>query len=427
MGWHRENIFLRLLLFAIFFFLLPDLVFSYMVDIKVVNGTTQGKVAKGVPVTLHLLKEEDGSSKLLRSFKALSDTKGFANMTIQPDGDASHIMASAEYRGFTYRSSVVPVDQNKSDYELSVNVYELSDEDGLVYIKERRIFLQTIDDGMLSVVDGLTIANTGNKTYVGRFNDQSQLNETARIGIPTGYEQPNVNGPVDLDQVRTFGNAMVFQEMIPPGEKMLFLSYKVRSDVGRFELHYPISTPHKKLKLLIPVDFEWNVKVRKLKKIDNLTLGQTVYRQWEGKDLEIIIDESTEAMDSGLRASIGFSMGPRIVLADPNKAGKFGKNEIAIFAAFFITILLGFFYIKKNGHTAMDIRNTSLSGGQSNKKLSEEKSRLYSLIKRLDRELDGNHEERALFKPHRTLILGRIEDIDMVLKNGKTIKGSHKA
>jgi hypothetical protein len=178
---------------------------------------------------------------------------------------------------------------------------------------------------------------------------------------------------------------------------------------------------------LIPVDFEWNVKVRKLKKIDNLTLGQTVYRQWEGRDLEIIIDESTEAMDSGLRASIGFSMGPRIVLADPNKAGKFGKNEIAIFAAFFITILLGFFYIKKNGHTAMDIGNASLSGSQSNKKLSEEKSRLYSLIKRLDRELDGSHGKRELFKPQRTLLLDRIEEIDMVLKNGKTIRGSQRA
>ena len=376
---------------------------------------------------MHLFKEEGQSSELLESLKSETDLNGFASFIIEHSRGESHLGVSTEYRGVTYSTPLLQTAQGMDNYDIPLTVYELSDEDGLVYIKERRVFIQSIKDGLLTIVDGLTIANTGNKTYVGRFNDQSQINETVRIGIPTDYEQPDINGPVDLDQVRTFGNAMVLQEMIPPGEKMLFLSYKVRSDIGRFELHYPISTPHKKLKLLIPVDFEWNVKVRKLKKIDNLTLGQTVYRQWEGRDLEIIIDESTEAIDSGLRASIGFSMGPRIVLADPNKAGKFGKNEIAIFAAFFITILLGFFYIKKNGHTAMDIGNASLSGSQSNKKLSEEKSRLYSLIKRLDRELDGSHGKRELFKPHRTLLLDRIEEIDMVLKNGKTIRGSQRA
>ena len=34
--------------------------------------------------------------------------------------------------------------------------------------------------------------------------------------------------------------------------------------------------------------------------MENLTLGQAVYRQWEGRDLEIVIDESTEAIHRAL-------------------------------------------------------------------------------------------------------------------------------
>ncbi len=135
--------------------------------------------------------------------------------------------------------------------------------------------------------------------------------------------------------------------------------------------------------------------------------------------MEEVIDESAEAVDSGLRASIGYSIGPQIVLEDPTKGGLFGKNELAISVAFIVSIFIGFFYIKKNSETAMDVGNSSQSGKQSSKKLSEEKSRIFTLIKRLDRELDGNQEERAIYKPHRALLLDRIKEIDMVLKYRK--------
>ncbi len=407
--------FVVLLLFSF----VPELGLSYEVKVRVINGTNKEKVAKGLPVMLHLLKEEGQNRELLVSLKSESDVNGFASFSVQPGRGESFLEVSTEYRGVTYSSLLLQTAQDTDNYDLPVTVFELSDEDGLVYIKERRIFIQSIENSVLSIVDGLTIANIGDKTYVGRFNDQSQFNESVRIGLPAYYERPSIEGPVDMDQIRTLGNGIVLQEMIPPGERMLFLSYRVRSDIGRFELHYSVDTPIKKLKLLIPEDFEWNVKVRKLEKTENLTLGQTVYRQWEGSDLEIVIDESTEAMDSGLRASIGYSIGPQIVLDDPAKARLFGKNELAISVAFIISIFIGFFYIKKNSETAMNVGNSSQSGKQSNKKLSEEKSRISTLIKRLDRELDGNQEEHELYRPHRTLFLDRIKEIDKVLKYRK--------
>lgn len=405
-----------LLLFSSF---VPELGLSYEVKVRVINGTNKEKAAKGLPVMLHLLKEEGQNRELLVSLKSESNVNGFASFTVQPGRGESLLKVSTEYRGVTYSSLLQQISQDTDNYDMPVTVFELSDEDGLVYIKERRIFIQSIENSVLSIVDGLTIVNIGDKTYVGKFNEQSQFNESVRIGLPAYYERPSIEGPVDMDQIRTLGNAIVLQEMIPPGERMLFLSYRVRSDIGRFELHYSIDTPIKKLKLLIPEDFEWNVKVRKLEKTENLTLGQTVYRQWEGSDLEIVIDERTEAMDSGLRASIGYSIGPQIVLEDPAKARLFGKNELAISTAFIISIFIGFFYIKKNSETAMNAENSSQPGKQSNKKLSEEKSRIATLVKRLDRELDGNQEEHKFYKPHRTLLLDRIEEIDRVLKYRK--------
>jgi len=353
------------------------------------------------------------------SLKSESDANGFASFSVRPGRGESLLKVSTEYRGVTYSSLLLQTVQGKGNYDMPVTVFELSDEDGLVYVKERRIFIQSIENNMLSIVDGLTLANIGDKTYVGKFNDQSQFNETVRIGLPANYERPSIEGPVDMDQVRTMGNAFVLQEMIPPGERMLFLSYQVKSDIGRFELHYPVGTPLKKLKLLIPEDFEWNVKVKKLEKTEDLTLGQIVYRQWEGRDLEVLIDESAEAVDSGLRASVGYSIGPHIVLEDPAKGGLFGKNELAISVAFIISIIIGFFYIKKNGGIEVDGGSSSQPGKQSNKKLSEEKSRIVTLVKRLDRELDGNQEDHEFYKPHRTLLLDRMKEIDRVLKYKK--------
>jgi hypothetical protein len=421
-----KRISLKFFLLIISILLMPGLSLAYEVSVQVVNGTDESKIPVGMPITVHLLKGEGKDSKLLDTLIGESDASGIAHFSVEPEDGGSTILASAEYRGVTYHSLPILINQGVNEYDISIKVYELSDEDGLVYIKERRIFLQEIKDGVLTVVDGLTIGNYGNKTYVGRFNDKSQFNETVRIGLPYGYERPSIEGPIDTNQAKTMSNALILQEMIPPGERMLFIAYKIRSDIGQFELRYPVDTPYKVLKLLIPEDFQWNVNVKQLKKTDDLRLGQIVYKQWIGEDIEIVVEEG-ERLDPDLRESMGFVLGPKIILKDPAKAGAFGMNEVAITAGLLISIIFGFLYIKKNAHTIAGADSPSQPGGTSHNKLSEEKSRLNSLLKRLDRELDGNQEEREFYKPHRTILLNRIKDINGVLKNEKSFKGRQKS
>jgi len=168
----RSLVFCLFLIFSLI--LLPEWTFAYEVTVKLTNGTDPEKSVEGQVLTLHLLKEKDGSPDTLRKVKGESDSEGIATFVLKGRESETHLGVTAKHRGVTYRTQLVPIEEGKDKYELSFKVYEISDDENLVFIKERRVFIQSIKDGVLNLIEGLTIANNGNKSYVGRFNEKSQ-------------------------------------------------------------------------------------------------------------------------------------------------------------------------------------------------------------------------------------------------------------
>ncbi|MFQ5901364.1 MAG: hypothetical protein ACE5IH_07400, partial [Thermodesulfobacteriota bacterium] len=257
---------------------------AYRVTAQVINKSEPEKKIEGLPLTLYLLRQREGNLEVLKKLEGKTDSEGIYTFILEEKEKGTYLGVDTVFRGTSYSTPLQAVG-DREEYKLAIPVYEISDSGDLVHIKERRIFVRGIQDGEILLSEIITISNKGNKTYVGRFNDSSDMHEVVRLGMPGGYERPSISR-VTRDSVVLRGNGIVINERIKPGEKTILLSYSLRTDIGRLELRYPVDTPYEKFSLLLPEDIDWNIKTIRLEKKKDVALGGVNYRQWEGTDIK---------------------------------------------------------------------------------------------------------------------------------------------
>ncbi|MFQ5901007.1 MAG: hypothetical protein ACE5IH_05565, partial [Thermodesulfobacteriota bacterium] len=308
-----------------------------------------------------------------------SNSEGIVDFVLEEERKGMYLGVETAYRGTTYSTPFQPV-EDKGEYRFTLPVYELSDREDLVSIKERTVFIKSIEGGTIAISETITISNTGNKTYVGRFNDEEDLHQVVRIGMPGGYERPTIDG-VDLKDIIPRGDGLVINERVKPGEKDIFLSYKLRTDIGFFEFHFPVTTPYERFRLLLSPDIDWKVKTIRLKKKGNVKMGGVDYLQWEGGDLKkgaIVI----------------------VRLKSPEKGGVIGINELSILGGLILGLAVAGIYLKK-------VRRPS--------DIAEQKEYLIDIVENLNEQTKDLETTKKLYAPYRETLLKRIQEIDSIL------------
>jgi hypothetical protein len=400
---------------------------GYEAGVRVVNGTEMGRAPNGITVKLNLLKRDGKREKTVRSLEGRTDAEGRAMFSFEDIGEADRIGAETEYRGIRYGHPSISLSPDQESYEISLKIYEIADEEELVKIKDRQVYVRNIKNGVIDFIEVVTLSNEGDRTYVGAFNDESQLTETARIGLPGGYESPGLQGQIDLSQTRPMSNSVVLLEPIHPGEKIFYLSYKLRSEIGKFDLAYPVWIPTLRFRMFIPQNLGWKVKVKKLRPAKNVKFEGAVSRQWEGRGLGMV-KGTDRALSPDVISDIGYALGPKIVLRDPAVTGWFGVNEFAILAAFFVSAFLGVSYmnyVKTKASPPPEAEVTRARPKGASRTRDDERERLRSLIERLGRETGGNPEAVSFYEPYRKVLADRVAELGG-MPRGKSAKSRLK-
>ncbi len=380
----------------VLFLLVPLQLFAAEVKVRVENGTLKAPQT-GASVILYVLEQDGKAHKVKEKLKGVTDSNGVARFSLDvPSGKKLLAMPLVEYRGIPYRGG--GIDLSKGDGEVRIKVFEISDEEGLIEIEKRDVFVERVKGEGIYMVDVLTIKNRGNKTYVGRYNDSTKMNETVKVGLPPGYEQPTLDGDVDLNEVVPMTDGLVLQEAIPPGEKTLWLTYRVRSEIGRFDLQFPITTPYRVFRFYFPRGVDWKVKVKGLREAGTAELQGRSFLRWEGRDIGKDVKGDDE--------SLPYILSPKITIYDPSRYRLIGRNEIAIILALISSIIAGLFYIRMSRGREMEREAGALK---------EERDRLSTLLERLEREIGNNEEARRFYAPYRDLLLMRIEEINRTI------------
>lgn len=258
---------------------------AVILKVKITNAT-KGENMSSYPFDVVI--DDSISSPKRGSTKALTFQTGPEGM-YKGDLDIQEnkkLTVEVNYRGIKYRSQTVEVKNSVDHLSLPVPVYDISDRSENIAITERFVTVVPHDDkAIIQVYEQLEVDNSGDKTYVGKFNDELDLTQVLHIPLPAGYSLNGLQG-ISYQMTYTLGNALVTREDIKPGKHRLSIYYRLVSDTGFFDLSMfsQKDAPEiRNMSLYFPQKTDWKIKLSGLKSAGDHTMGDKTFDAWKGR------------------------------------------------------------------------------------------------------------------------------------------------
>ena len=317
-------------------------------SVEVRNGT-RGTAVADYPVTVWVRPPEgQGGTRVPIGDRTDAAGRFRGEMSWAP---GSVLSAEVHYRGATYRSAPVVIGDETKNYQMRVTVYEITSSRAGVHILSRRMVLAPKDGRTLEVDELLRVANSGDKTYVGTFDNQLDMREVLPIAMPTNSILLAFTSS-GTSEVSQGGQALVSRSPLPPGTTTITLRYAVRSDTGRYDLTLvrgENAPPTDEFSLLVPRnrftrEGGWMTSLLRGIGLASLAYGRPV---WSGAAHSWTIDPATlgragTATVDGvvyrmLRGRPGITL--RLAAYGPSYKGGFGLWQLWLFAALLLPAL----------------------------------------------------------------------------------------
>lgn len=337
------------------------------------SNATKGQKLSSYPVNVKVIEASGNKAAASRSTEFRTGPDGALKADVKA-GPGDTVTAEVNYRGIEYSSEPIVVKSASEPLAISLPVYDITDDREGVSISERQIFLVPGSEKFLKAYETIVVENTGDRTYVGKFNDKLDVSQVLFIPMPEGYMLNGLSG-MPADRIITVNGGLVTRQEIKPGKLELSLGYLVSSDTGLFDFTLVGSreAPEtREVTVLFPGQDGWEMKARGLRRAG---------------------DYKTEGMTFGLWKGPGEAV--RMKIFGPNYVGTTGvwAMTMALSIAGAVAVLLVF------------RRNIRLWH------LARERSRLRSVLRRLEEETP-DRESRNYYAPFAKTIKGRLREIE---------------
>lgn len=360
---------------CIIVFILVFLNISYAMPFRVtVTNVSKDEKLPNYPVSVKIVNPRpDGTFDAVKSLSFETNSAGFLEGTI--DGSSgTAIVGELNYRGITYFSPLIGISKEEKKYSLDISVFEITDNMENVSISQRMMIASPVDASTIQVFEKLVIENTGDVSYVGKFNEELDLHQVLYIPIPQWYRLNQVQG-FDVSKIFTYNRGIITQEGIIPGRREIILGYTVTSDTGFFDLTLVSqeNSPHvKDLSFLFQKADGWNVRIPQFKLAGDEEFFGKSYSAWKGTAGSLV----------------------RIKIYGPEYKGLFGLWTIALVLASVAAIVSLYF-----GRNVIRLWH-----------LRKENKRLVMILSRLKEEAD-NIDLGGYYLPYKQTLENRIEAI----------------
>jgi hypothetical protein len=349
---------------------------AYAVTLKVdITNSTKGEKMVSYPFSVNI--SNTGPRNISEKPKTLEFNTG-------PDGvfeseidvkKGAAIEVEVNYRGISYTSKTEKVRTGMETFSFILPVYSITDKMKNIAVTERRVTLVPRNEKVIQVYDRLKIENSGNTTYVGKFNDELDLTQVLYVPMPRGYELTSLRG-IPYSGIYTVTSGIVTKEEVKPGTHEVLINYSVKSDTGFFDfsLFTRKDAPEMGfISLYFPKDDRWKINHSGLKAAGEEQISGKTYYVMKGMS------------ESALSISI---YGPTY----EGTSFRWGVSIIAIFA-----ILLICLYLCRNSIQLWQIRR--------------EKKRLESMLSGIN-DRAGENDINGDYQPFVNIVHGRLKEIE---------------
>ena len=180
---------------------------------QVTNGTPGGTVPADLPVTIHIFSGLEETETYTTTVTA---DNTFSLDTLAPEGE-NIFMARAVYQDVVYVSDLVTVEAEQTEIDLPVAIYETTESPDNVQITQLHLFITSVE-GHIQVREIHMIGNTGDRTFVGVEDTETEQRVTLNITLPDGAESLSFDGPGLGERFLEQESGFADTEPVIPGE-----------------------------------------------------------------------------------------------------------------------------------------------------------------------------------------------------------------
>jgi hypothetical protein len=349
---------------------------AYAVTLKVdITNSTSGEKMTSYPFSAKISGPGPrGKSEKPETLEFNTGPEGVFESEINVK-EGSAIEVEVNYRGISYTSQTREVKTGMETFSFMVSVYSITDKMQNIAVTDRRLTLVPLNEKVIQVYEWLKIENSGNKTFIGKFNDELDVTQVLYVPMPKGYELTGLRG-IPYTGIYTLTGGVVTREDIKPGTHEVLINYYVKSDTGFFDfsLFTRKDAPEMGfMSLYFTKDDRWKINYSGLKAAGEEQIADKTYYVIKGM------------ADSASRISI---YGPTY----EGTAFRWGMSIIVIFA-----VLLACLYLCRNSIQLWQIK--------------QEKKRLESLLSGINNR-DGRNDVNGGYQPFLNIVHGRLKEIE---------------
>lgn len=250
---------------------------------EVVQGTAGGAEVGSLPITLTAFVNFTAAE----AFTVTAAADGsFQFDNLATDAGVAYV-ASTEYAGVRYNSTVYQLDPLTPTAEITLPVYETTGDGRGIHIS-RANWLIDSEPGALRVGLILVFSNRGDRTYIGQPTDGVEGPATLALAVPPGATAIEFDDGVLGGRYQQVDDHIYDVVPVPPGDtvRQLIYSYQLPFEGDSAELEQRILYPVGSLNLLVTDLPGMEVTAPDLTYVGVETVQGIDFRRWTGEGLQ---------------------------------------------------------------------------------------------------------------------------------------------
>lgn len=147
------------------------------------NATESGETPAGIPVTLYIIDPADPANR--ETLETTADAEGRFSFSDVPVMAARSYIAGATYRGRLFTGDLIAGDALTDAGDLSITIYELTEDPTVVTITGINTQVDAIGDG-LQVLQEVVFENSSDRLYTNTLEVDEGIFASVVVGLPPG-------------------------------------------------------------------------------------------------------------------------------------------------------------------------------------------------------------------------------------------------
>ena len=246
---------------------------------QVQNATAGATAPAGLPVTLHIVGEEDQVQRR----DMTTDRDGRFSFSGLDTSASLKYFPTVDYQGTLYFNQVVSL-AAQPDQTVAITVYDGTTSDQLVAFERSNLLVQNIAPNRLDLMEMGAVVNVGDRTYLGAEPAAGAARATLLFEVPPGAVDLVPQAGIRPNDLTSTPTGFALSSPVLPGRHQLAFSYSLPYGADRLTINKRLTYPAASFTLYLP-DVGLRVSSPQLEARGQTELGGQKFLQFSGQNL----------------------------------------------------------------------------------------------------------------------------------------------